>query len=99
MEPIRAEQRKLVGGEIIFLMVQNGRKASALKGKRVVGVKSIKLVLASVKIQKKTKPCLQKMLFYSNTKEKSSTPKMQHVSSLPVIINKPSLLKEQLNGL
>lgn len=90
MEPIRAEQRKLVGGEIIFLMGRNGRKASALKGKRVVGVKSIKPVLASVTTQKKTKPCSQETPVYSNTKEKS-TPKMLLVSSLSVIINKNAI--------
>lgn len=58
MEPIRAEQGKLVGGEIIFLMGRNGRKASALKGKRVVGVKSIKHAARVCKIQRKTRGML-----------------------------------------
>lgn len=75
MEPIRAEQRKLVGREIIFLMGRNGRKASALKGKRVVGVKSIKQAHASVKYKRKPEACSQETLFYSNTKGNSSPQK------------------------
>lgn len=69
MEPIRAEQRKLVGGEIIFLMGRNGRKASALKGKRVVGAKSIKHALASVEHKRKPEACSQETHFYSRTKK------------------------------
>lgn len=75
MEPIRAEQRKLVGGEIIFVMGRNDRKAFALKGKRVVGVKSIKHALTSVKYKRKPDACPQETPLYSNTKGKLSPQK------------------------
>lgn len=64
MEPIRDERRKLVGGEIIFLMGRNGMKALALKGKRVVGLKSIKYKRKWVVHSGETS-------FYSKTKDRT----------------------------
>lgn len=64
-----------MAGEIIFLMGQNGRKAFALKGKRVVGVKSIKHALTSVKYKRDPEACSQETCFIATQKRKIIAPK------------------------